>query len=479
MIRRGFLKRLGAVAGFGVFLRQGAASRAADSRPNILFAIADDWGWPFSPLYGDAVVKTPHFERVAREGVLFRNAYCVSPSCSPSRASILTGRMFWELEQGANLWGALPSKFDAYPDILERAGYYVGLKGKGWGPGSFEAGGRTRNPAGPVFGDFGKFLDSVPEGRPFCFWFGSSDPHRPYDPGSGLRSGKTPEAVYVPPFLPDAPEVRSDILDYYYEVERFDRDVGEMLHVLEGRGLLDRTLVVVTGDNGMPFPRCKTNLYDFGVRLPLAVRWGSEIPKGRTVDDFVSFADYAPTFLEAAGLRPTGDMSGRSFLRLLRSSAAGWIDPNRDCVFLGRERHVPTANQGTGGYPMRAIRTKDFLYIRNFMPERWPAGDPEAFVDVDGGPTKEYMLLHRGEASVAPLFERAFGRRPAEELYDLADDPYQMRNVAFEPKHGKVKEQISARLEAFLRKTGDPRMIGRGELFDRYPNYRPAGRATK
>ena len=347
------------------------------SRPNILLAISDDQSWPHAGAYGDNIVRTPAFDRVARDGVLFTHAFTSAPSCTPARAAILTGQDFWRLEEGANLMGTLPKKFAVYPDLLEAEGYFVGFSGKGWAPGNFKAGGRDRNPAGPRYESFEEFLASVPEGKPFCFWFGSSDPHRPYAKGTGVKSGKKLEDVVIPAFSPDTPEVRSDILDYYFEIERFDRQVGEMLKLLEKTSQRDNTVVVITSDNGMPFPRAKTNLYDAGTRMPLAVRWPDKVKAGRVIDDFVLLTDLAPTFLETAGVKVPAEMSGNGLARLLRSDQAGHVDPKRDRVFVGRERHGWN-REANIGYPSRAVRTYRYLYIRNFEPKRFPGYDTDA-----------------------------------------------------------------------------------------------------
>jgi len=478
MKRRTFLRSTGlaavggSVAG-GLFAVRRARAEGAgpDARPNILIAMADDWGWPFAGCLGDKVVRTPTFDRLAREGVLFPHTYCASPSCTPSRGALLTGQMFYRLEEGSNLWSTLPKKFDVYPDLLEAAGYRVGTYRKAWGPGSATAGGRTRSPGGPAFKSTEEFLKGVPDGKPFCFWFGSSDPHRPYETGSGVASGLRLGDLRLPPDVPDAPEVRHDVLDYCCEVHRFDREVDEALRLVEAAGRLENTLVIVTGDNGWPFPRGKTNLYDYGCRQPCVVRWPARVKGGRVVDDFVSFTDFAPTFLEAAGLKPTEAMTGRSLLSVLTSDKAGRVDPARDRVVVGRERHHGGARPGCLGYPMRALRTHDYLYIRNFAPDRWPAGDPDGFEDCDGGPTKTHMLKHRDDPKVAPLFERAFGKRPAEELYDCKADPDQAKNVAADPANADARRRLAADLQRYLEQTKDPRVTGGGEAFDQYPYY--------
>ncbi|MCL4850620.1 MAG: sulfatase-like hydrolase/transferase, partial [Bryobacteraceae bacterium] len=231
------------------------------ARPNVLFLISDDQSWLHTSAAGDPVVRTPNFDRIAAQGVRFTHSFCASPSCTPSRAGILTGQYIWRLKESGNLWSTLRrEEYRVYPELLKSAGYHIGSMGKGWGPGDFRAGGWDHNPAGPPFKSFTEFLDQTPAGTPFCFWFGSQDPHRPYEPGTGERSGMNSEHVRVPAWLPDSPEVRRDILDYYFEIQRFDRAIGDMVAALDKSGRLQNTIVVVTSDNGMPFPRAKTNL---------------------------------------------------------------------------------------------------------------------------------------------------------------------------------------------------------------------------
>lgn len=457
--------------------------RKGPDRPNILFAIADDQSWPHAGAYGDKVVKTPHFDRVAGEGVLFSRAYSVAPSCTPSRSSVLTGRKIWRVEEAGVLYGTMPVKYPLYPHLLENAGYHVGFTGKGWAPGDWRAAGLQRHPNGREYNairhkqpvpegidqrdyaaNFDAFLNDWAKEKPFCFWFGCTEPHRVYRKGLGLSQGKKLEDVTVPGYWPDTPEIRSDILDYYAEVEWFDAQLGRMLASLERNGQLDNTLVVVTSDNGMPFPRAKVNLYDPGVHMPLAIRWGARVKGGRKVDDFVSHVDFAPTFLESAGLPVPEGIDGRSLLPLLDS---GQPDPLRDCVYTAMERHTMCRPDGAT-YPMRAIRTRDFHYIRNFAPDRWPTGGPE-FVssnktfhgDVDGCPSKDFMTDAANQRKYPREYALCFGKRPAEEFYDMTKDPAQVNNAAGDPAYAAELGRHRSRLEEYLKKTGDPRIEGR------------------
>ena len=443
-------------------------------RPNILFAIADDWSYPHASIHGDKVIKTPVFDKVASEGVVFTGCYCAAPTCTASRAGILTGQVIHRLDQGANLYGTLLSRFQVYPDILEAAGYFVGQTGKAWAPGYIEGSGRTRNPAGPAFKDFNAFLEQSPKDKPFCFWFGSTNPHRPYELGSGAKSGMKIEDVEVPPFLPDTPEVRSDILDYYYEVQLFDQQVGELLAALEASGQAENTIVVVTSDNGMPFPRSKANIYDISVHMPLAIRWPAKVKASRKVDGFVSHTDFAPTFLEAVGIKPPTDMTGKSLMGVLTKGKS--ID--RDCIFMERERHANVRADNLG-YPMRGVQTKDFYYIWNPFPDRWPAGDPRDFTpkalgfgDIDGGPSKEQIILRRDRPRFAKYFHLACDKRPEEELYDLKKDPWQLENVADKPEYAKAKKDMRARLDKWMKETGDPRATNpKDDRWDKYEYF--------
>jgi N-sulfoglucosamine sulfohydrolase len=470
------------VSVFLIFLASLVVVGAADSRPNILYCLADDWSWPHAGAYGDKTIHTPTFDRVAREGMLFNYCFSATPSCTPSRAAMLTGQYPHRLEQGSCLWGFLPNKFVVYPDLLEKSGYAVGATRKGWGPGDFKAGGFTRNPAGPMFADFATFMKKVPADKPFCFWFGSHDPHRAYPAGSGAASGLKTDKVSVPPFWPDNETSKSDVLDYYFAVQRYDREVGEMLALLEQNGKLENTIVVMTGDNGWPFPRCKANLYDGGTRQPLAVRWPARVTAGQVCDDFINLMDLAPTFLEAAGLEPRPEMTGRSFLGLLTGKEKFG---SRNVVYVERERHA-NVRAGDAGYPMRAVRTREFLYIRNLRPDRWPAGDPDIhkdpprpFGDCDAGPTKQYILDHRNDPEIRKYFELCFEKRPAEELYDLRKDPHEINNVIGLPEYAAARKECRAQLDQWMKESADPRAAKDDDHWDKYPYFGGAAAGSK
>lgn len=502
-------------------------------RPNILFAFADDWGRHASayaaidgPGTVNDVVRTPHFDRVAREGVLFRRAFVSAPSCTPSRSAILSGQHFWRTGRGAILQGAVwDGSNPSYPLLLKEAGYHIGKSYKVWEPGApriapyggrpyayEKAGGRfnqfsqhvTRRIGEGVeierakqelydelLANFEAFLDDRQPGQPFCFWFGPTNVHRQWIEGSGQAIWKIdPNDLKgkMPPFLPDVPVVRRDLADYLGEAMAFDAALGLLLKRLEELGELDSTLVVVSGDHGAPgFPHGKCNLYDFGSSVPLAIRWGGACG-GRVIEDLVSLTDLAPTFLELAGVDQPATMTGRSLVKHLQSQRSGQIDPDWSEVFMGRERHVENARADYSPYPQRAIRTHDFLYIINFRPDRWPLGDPYRLAgdnppswqelttvtrvtlpDEDAGPTKAWLVSVRDDPQWKQHFDWVYGQRPREELYDLRVDPHQIRNVAGDPEYASRRTELEGRLLRELSRTGDPRMIDGGRYFETPP----------
>ncbi len=461
-----------------LFISSCQQKEAKKERPNILLIMSDNQSWNHVGCYGDPVVKTPNIDKIAEQGLKFTQAYCAAPSCSPARAGMLTGQDIWRLEEGANLHGILPKKFPIYTDLLEEAGYFVGSWGKGWGPGNVKASGRAYNPAGRKYDSFVDFLKANTENKPWTFWFSSHKPHRPYKVGSGVASGMDISKVVVPKYLPDNEIVRSDMCDYYYDIERFDDQVGELLATLKKSGQWDNTLIVICSDNGWQMPRGLANLYDFGTRVPLIISWNGHIPENRTIDDFANLNDLAPTFLELANVEIPDQMTAKSLTDILYSNKNGTIDKERDFIVTARERHALCRKNGLG-YPGRAIRTKDFLYIRNFNPERWPAGDPPLYGDVDAHmlhypcPTKMFILANKDKPKIKPYFELGFGKRPAEELYDIRKDPDQIKNVAYEKAYRDIKQKLSDKLMAYLKKTGDPRVSGGKVIWDTVRYYAP------
>lgn len=450
---------------------------AQNQKPNILLSIADDWGL-HAGAYGDNVVKTPVFDKLAKEGVLFEHAYVSAPSCAPSRAAILTGQYHWRLQEGANLYGIIHEEDVIYTKMLEDAGYFVGYTRKGYGP--MQKGWTENNPAGKQYKDFETFLAERPKDKPFCFWFGSHDPHRGYKLNSGAESGIPIDSIEVPAYFPDNDVIRGDIADYYFEVQRFDRETGELIELIRQAGEMENTIVVMTSDHGMPFPRAKSNIYDDGARVPLAIYWPQHFKGGHTVTDFVSLTDMAPTFLEAAGLKIPEIMTGRSLYPQLTAEKSGRVESSRDHILFGKERHVPSQPApDSSGYPCRALRTDEYLLIRNFHPEKWPAGTGDyqnAFIpgmwygDCDNGPTKYYIIKNKDkDVHHKHLYDLSFAKRPEYELYDMIKDPWQMKNLAYNPEYAAVFEKLSEQLNEELKASKDPRVTGGGEKFDQYP----------
>jgi N-sulfoglucosamine sulfohydrolase len=522
------------------------AQVAATTRPNIVFCFADDWG-RYASIYGDIesrpspsqIVKTPNIDRIGRNGVVFRNAFVNAPSCTPCRSALLSGRYFFRTGRGAILQGAQwdPS-IPSFPLLLKNAGYHVGETYKVWSPGTpndapFGAGQFAYEKGGGAFNNFSEnvtklvqdgvslevarermyanvrdnfnsFLADRPAGQPFCYWFGPTNVHRLWVQGSGKKLwGIEPDSLKgkLPLFLPDVPEVREDFADYLGEIQAYDAGIGVLLKRLEEAGELDKTLIVISGDHGAPgFPGGKCNLYDFGVGVALVAAFPGQ-PKGRVVDDFVNLMDLAPTFLEAGGVSLPEGMNGRSLLPLIKSSASGQVDPTRSWVITGRERHVAAARDDNLPYPQRSLRTADFLYIRNFKPDRWPLGGPQqvtdtsaptadvlsnntfaAFPDMDASPTKAWLIAHRHDPEWKWHYNYAFGKRPGEELFDLRTDPDQVKNVAEDPRYAATKLELATKLMQTLLDVGDPRVTGDGKTFESSPftdPNTPAARRAK
>lgn len=463
-------------------------------RPNILFAIADDASWKHFSAYGCDWVNTPAFDRVANQGILFTRAYTPNAKCAPSRSCILTGRNSWQLEEAVNHSPLFPTKFKTYAEALGENGYWVGSVAKGWAPGDpGKINGKKRELTGPKFNEhkttppakyisnndyaknFEAFLNSRPKGQPFCFWYGSTEPHRRYEFGAGTKYGgkSIDEIDEVPSFWPDVDTVRQDMLDYAFEIEYFDKHLQLMLKKLEEIGELENTVVVVTADNGMPFPRIKGQSYEYSNHLPLAIMWPNGIKNpGRVVDDFVNFIDLTPTYLELAGINANEagmrEITGTSLSEIFYSEKDGQVIPKRDFAIIGKERH-DVGRPDDQGYPIRGIVSQDYLYIQNFKPDRWPKGNPETgYLNCDGSPTKTFILNTRRKKGVNDYWQLNFGKRVAEELYNIIEDPFCMNNLAEEPALSELKADLKTNLTKKLTEQGDPRILGNGDIFDNY-----------
>ncbi len=462
--------------------QQPAKSSIASARPNVLFIFGDNWKWPTAGVLGDPMAKTPVFDRIAREGVLFTHTFNPVPSCSPTRSCLLTGKAAHQLGERASLWSAFPKDSPVVTDLLREGGYNVGFSGKGWAPGNFTISGWKENPAGVKFKDFADFHAKHDATKPFFFWLGNTD--------TATKGGKLPyldlakqtldaAKLTVPPELPDCPAVRDDLMNYYGGVMKLDEEAAAAIAVLEKSGQLDNTVVIYTSDNGWQMPRGLANCYDAGSRVPLAVRWGKRLSPGRRVDDFVNVADLGPTFLELAGLQVPPEMTMRGIQSLILGEGVNAI---RDAVFIERERHANVRHDNQS-YPCRAIRTRDFLYIRNLRPERWPAGDPDVlylhgrpFGDVDTTQTKDFLLTHQTDAAYEKYITLIFGKRPSEELYDVRTDPAQIHNIAADPRYAGTLAQLRARVDEWMKRTGDPRIDPANDDWDKFPYY---GKASK
>lgn len=492
--------RINLIAIGTAFLISGAGTnpdvQAKDPKPNILFAISDDQSFPHTGAYGCDWVKTPGFDYVAEQGLLFMNCYTPNAKCAPSRSSIITGRNSWQLEAGGNHVSIFPEKFRSFCEVLqEHTEYSVAYTGKGVAP--VNAGDRKltgesyseakADPPGEGISNndysenFRLFLEDKPADKPFFFWYGAIEPHRAYEYRIGIEKGgkSIDEIDHVPFFWPDNEVVRTDMLDYAFEIEHFDMHLVKMIKTLEEAGELENTIIIVTSDNGMPFPRVKGNEYEYSNHMPLAIMWPEGIKNpGRVIKDYISFIDFAPTILELAGVEKPEKfgmqpIQGESIKPVFDSEKDGLVIPERDYILLGQERH-DVGRPGDTGYPIRSIIRDSFLYIHNFKSDRWPVCNPETgYLNTDGSPTKTFILdMNRKEGN--PLYwDLNFGLRVKEELYDLKRDPDCILNRAIYPEYAERVDDMKDQLFAELKEQGDPRMFGNGSIFDNYPYAQP------
>jgi len=527
---KGFLQ-LYCLAVFVLLFISCSKSKHEQKRPNILFAISDDQSFAHTSFSGCKFVKTPAFDRVASEGIYFSNCIAGSPGCAPSRSALVTGRHHWQNEQSGQHASSWMKKHVPFIDLLDANGYATGRTGKGVSPFRYardenDSLWRTTDAAGiehsniryengspddertargistlNYFENFKYFIENVRGEKPFFFWYGSSEPHREFEQDSWKRNGKNLVDVAVPGFFPDHEIVRGDLLDYAVEIEWFDLHLLRMLIYLEEIGELENTIVIVTSDNGMPFPRAKANGYDYGVHVPFAVRFPKNFPGGRIVDDPVGFTDIAPTILELTDISPDGmlPISGKSILNILKSKKQGVVETSGKYVFAGRERHS-SSRYMNWGYPQRIIRSKDYLLVWNMKPNRWPAGDPQgikpgttdellpmygidengkhhsdwAFTDIDAAPVKSFIIEHMNDEIIRPFFDMAHAKRPEFEFFNIKDDPFCLNNISGKEEFAETENEMKSALMEELKNSEDPRVVGSDkEIFDSYVRYSP------
>ncbi|WP_205966298.1 sulfatase [Parapedobacter sp. SGR-10] len=447
------------------FIVNNGIAMAQASRPNILLFITDDESWFERSIYGESKLPTPNFDRVARNGALFLNAYSSAPSCAPARAALLSGRNFWELKQGAFIHAWFPREFPILTELLKDAGYRVGSTGKTWGPGVHPEGAHPADLGAKVYNEakldatqriphisvldyganFGNFLKSVESEQPFFFWYGVFEPHAPFDPDNWKRleseHGIGLADILIPPITKDTEATRKNRANMGYEICYADQRLGEALALLEKKGQLNNTIVIVTADNGTSVGRNKgkTSPYDSGTHVPLAIMWPAGMPGGRTVSDFVNFSDFAPTVLQACKVPVPPSMSGNSFLNVLKSDASGRVDKKRDFAVTGLEWHgdVDPASKS-----FRAITTDTYAYIVNYSNDR---------------PVEPYT---------DPAAEIA-----SEELYDMGNDRWQGKNLIGNTAHEKTRQELKNKLTNYALKTGDPRFTGDMSTFRETRKY--------
>lgn len=520
------------VGGGIVFTSCQQREKKRDRLPNILIAISDDQSFAHTSFAGSKFVSTPSFDRVARSGIYFTNCYSGSPGSAPSRGSLVTGRYHWQNESSGQHASSWLKKYIPFSDALNANGYHTGFTGKGVDPFQYARNDqdslwRTGNAAGKAyntvryrnndpsdertakgigavnyFANFRNFMQNRAPGQPFYFWYGASEPHRTFEKDSWKRNGKDNGLAEVPGFLPDDPVIRGDLLDYAVEIEWFDLHLGRILNYLDSVGELDNTIVIVTGDNGMSFPRAKALSFDYGVHVPMAISYPAKFPGNRVVDDPVSFVDIAPTILEMTGTSADGMMpiSGRSIVNILKSPNSGIVDPSKKYVFAGRERHS-SSRWNNLGFPQRLIRSEQFLLVWSMRPDLWPAGDPQAldsesageklrpmygidekgihhsdwaFTDVDGSPSKSFIIENFKDEKLKFFFDQAYGKRAEFELYDVKRDPFCLSNLSGNTEFSAIEKEMKDALLNELKKSEDPRIVGPDkEVFETYVRYSP------
>ncbi len=424
-----------------VLLGAVARTTQAATPPNFVIIIADDMAWDDCGAYGHPKIRTPNIDQLAQQGMRFDRAFLTCSSCSPSRASIMTGR-YPHATGAPELHMSLPADQVLFTTPLRKAGYFTAAAGK-WHLGKDAEHQFDLIRHGGDSGGAGHWIPLLrerPKDKPFFMWFASFDPHRPYQPNT-IPQPHSGGDTRVPPFLPDVDDTRADLAMYYDEIARLDGNVGNVLEELQRQGVADNTWILFLSDNGRPFPRCKTTVFDSGVRTPFIVRWPGHVAPDSVSESIVSSVDIAPTILQIAGLMPLPSFQGKSFLPILEDPKA----ETRRYAFAEHNWHDYEAFE-------RGVRSKQYTYFFNGTPNL-PATPP---ADAVASPTFQAMRRLRDQGKLAPHQMGCFSvPRPKEELYDLKTDPYALKNVARDPKYADALDEMRKAFGEWKHRTGD------------------------
>ncbi len=446
----------------GLVSSASASQATAGQRPNLVLILSDDHTAEFTGCYGNPVIRTPNLDRFAAEGMRLDRFFCAAPQCVPSRASFLSGLSPVAANMG-RFSAPLPARIRTIPDLLKPAGYFTGVVGR-----NHHLDGSPNGPvSGPIYqrqqlsnfgkrldfvdvtediprtlGKIGEFFDKKPANAPYFLWVNFRDPHHVWDDGA-LTPGHDASQLPIPRYLPDLPGVREDLRRYYDEVGRCDQDFQKVLDLIARRADDDNTLIVFLGDNGVPLPHGKGSLYDPGLHVPALARWKGRIQPGSTSRALVSGEDVMPTFLEAAGVAPPPEISGKSFLPLL----TGRTPLHRDLVFAQRLTH--------GNRPMqeattthtfdfsRCVRNQRYKLIYNCTPHV-PYAPVDSYTERSWLEMTDEHLWGR----LHPKFDQAYyAKRRVLELYDLEADPEEFENLAGKPELREVQRMLTVALQ--------------------------------
>ncbi|QDH81655.1 sulfatase [Echinicola soli] len=416
--------------------------------PNVVLIIADDVSADDLGAYGNPFVQTPNIDNLAKHGIKFNHAILTASSCSPSRISIITGR--YPHNTGAAELHTQPEvDFESIASRLKAQGYYTGQAGK-WHMGKLLKRGFDRiYTKHQEIGDGGeaKWIPSLKErdkDKPFFFWFAALDAHRVWGENKFSNTHDS-EEIEVPKTLVDDDSTRIDLRQYYDEIKRFDFYIGEVVRELKKQQVYDNTVIIVMADNGRPFPRDKTRVYDSGIKTPLIVHWPEGISSNSESNSLISSIDIAPTILDICGIKAPGSFQGRSFKAILN-------DPQKDFrnyAFAEHNWHDHEAHE-------RMVRTADYLYIINFRPELPNQGPADA---INSPSFRSLVRANKAGSLTAAQSDVFMVPRPAEELFMVKDDPRQVVNVLHDPLRKTqildTRDELREVLMEWMEETGD------------------------